>query len=53
MADTPRPSESGQAFFGSKTQNYLKKLSRESIEKHTNTSVLFFAVDYENSKRNE
>jgi len=52
MADTPRPSESGQAFFGSKTQNYLKKLSRESIEKHTNTSVLFFAVDYENSKRN-
>ncbi len=52
MADTPRESGSGNAFHGSKTQNYLKKLSRESIEKHTNTSVLFFAVDYEKSKRN-
>lgn len=52
MSDTTRPNQSGQAFFGSKTQNYLKKLSRESVEKHTNTSVLFFAVDYEKSKRN-
>lgn len=45
-------SGSGNNFFGSKTEKYLKKLSRESVEKHTNTSLLFFAVDYERSKRN-
>ena len=52
MADTGRPSNSGEAFFGGKDAKYLKKLSREAVEKHTNTSVLFFGVDYERSKRN-
>jgi len=52
MADTSRESTSGQAFFGGKDSRYLKKLSREAVEKHTNTSVLFFGVDYERSKRN-
>jgi hypothetical protein len=52
MADTAKESGSGKAFYGDKTSNYLKKVSRESVEKHTNTSVLFFAVDYERSKRN-
>lgn len=45
-------SGSGANFFGNKTEKYLKKLSRESVEKHTNTSVLFFGVDYERSKKN-
>jgi hypothetical protein len=52
MADTAKDSGSGKAYWGNKTQAYLKKVSRESVEKHTNTSVLFFAVDYERSKRN-
>lgn len=52
MADTAKESGSGSAFYGNKTANYLKKLSRESTEKHTNTSVYYFQVDYEKSKRN-
>lgn len=52
MSDTGREHKSGNAFFGNKDVKYLKKLSRESIEKHTNTSVLYFEVDVEKSKRN-
>lgn len=52
MSQTPRENKSGSAFYGQKTQNYLKKLSRESVEVHTNTSVLYFQIDYEKSKRN-
>ena len=52
MADTAKESQSGKAFYGDKTAKYLQKLTRESIEKHTNTSVLFFEIDYEKSKRN-
>lgn len=52
MPDTSRTSDGSNKFFGSKTANYLKKLSKESVESHTNTSVLFFAIDYEKSKRN-
>jgi hypothetical protein len=52
MSETTRESNSGSAHFGDKTAAYLKKLTRESVEKHTNTSVLFFEIDYEKSKRN-
>lgn len=45
-------SGSGNNFYGDKTLKYLKKLSRESVEQHTNTSVLYFEVDFERSKRN-
>lgn len=47
-----RENQSGSAHFGSKDLAYLKKVSREATEQHTNTSVLFFAIDYERSKRN-
>lgn len=52
MSENKRENNSGSAHFGSKDMAYLKKLSREAIEDVTNTSVLFFAVDYERSKRN-
>lgn len=52
MADTPRPNKSGRGFFGPKDLKYLKKVSRQAIEKHTETTVLYFELDYENSRRN-
>lgn len=52
MSDNSRLDSGRSEFFGKKTANYLKKLSRESVEKHTDTSVLYFEVDVENSKRN-
>lgn len=45
-------SQSGQEWFGNKDINYLKKVSREATEQHTNTSVLYFQVDFANSKKN-
>ena len=47
-----RENNSGSAHFGGKDMAYLKKISRSAVENITNTSVLFFAVDYEKSKRN-
>lgn len=52
MADDARLDSGRSEHFGKKTAAYLKKLSRESVEKHTDTSVLYFEVDVENSKRN-
>lgn len=52
MTETPRTNTSGQKFFGDKDLKYLKKVSREAVEKHTDTSVLYFGVDYENSVKN-
>lgn len=52
MADTSKPSKSGVAHWGDKTLAYAKKLGRESVEKHTNTSVLYFEIDVARSKKN-
>lgn len=52
MADTPRDTKSGNAWFGSKDMSYLKKVSRQAIEKHTDSEVLFLEIDYEKSIRN-
>lgn len=52
MADTPRDTRSGNAHFGSKDMAYLKKVSRQAIEKHTDTSAIYLEIDYENSIRN-
>ena len=52
MTKNSENSGSGNNFYGDKTLKYLKKLSRESVEQHTNTSVLYFEVDFERSKRN-
>jgi hypothetical protein len=45
-------SQSEQKWFSNKDINYLKKVSREATEQHTNTSALYFQVDYNNSKKN-
>jgi hypothetical protein len=52
MSDTPRETRSGNAHFGSKDMQYLKKMSRQAIEKHTDTEALYLEIDYENSIRN-
>jgi hypothetical protein len=52
MADTPRNTRSGNAWFGSKDMQYLKKVSRQAIEKHTDTEALYLEIDYEKSIRN-
>ena len=52
MADKAKQETGRHEWFGKKTENYLKKMSRESVEKHTDTSVLYFEIDIENSKRN-
>jgi len=52
MADTPKNTRSGNAHFGSKDFQYLKKLSRTAVEKHTDTEALFLEIDYEKSIRN-
>ena len=52
MADNKRETQSGKGWFGSKDLAYLKKVSRQAVEDHTNTSMLYFEIDYENSKRN-
>jgi len=38
--------------FGTKTNQFLIKKSREAVENYSNVPVLYFEVDVENSKRN-
>lgn len=52
MADKERNNESGSQFFGDRSRNFLKRMSREVVESLNNFTVLYFEVDYENSKRN-
>jgi hypothetical protein len=52
MAETQKNKEHGRTGFGDKTLDYLKKKSRDAIEKYTDTSALFFELDYTNSKKN-
>jgi hypothetical protein len=47
-----KDTRSGRILFGEKSANYLKKLSRTAVENYSNTSLLFFEIDYEKSKRN-
>lgn len=42
----------GNIWHGKKTQEFLQKISRESLEEHSDVSVLFFEVDYDRSKTN-
>lgn len=44
--------ENGRLYFGDKDASYLKEMSRQAVEEHNNVSLLYFAVDWENSKRN-
>lgn len=52
MSNTPRDTKSGNAHFGSKDMQYLKKVSRQAIEKHTDTEAIYMQIDYEKSIRN-
>ncbi len=38
--------------FGNKTLNYLKEKSRTAVEKYTDTTALYFELDFERSKKN-
>lgn len=52
MADTQKKTNNGNLYFGDKDAKYLKKVSREAVEKHNDAPILYFAVDWINSKRN-
>lgn len=53
MSQTGKDTNNGERVgFGDKTLNYLKKKSREAIEVNSEASVLYFEIDYINSKRN-
>ena len=38
--------------FGNKSESFLKKKSRQAIENYTDTSLLYFEIDYNKSKKN-
>ena len=44
--------EEGSLSFTSKDKKYLEELSRDVVESHNNFSVLYFQVDWLNSKLN-
>lgn len=53
MAESGNDSNNGEKIgFGNKTIEYLKKKSRQAIEVNSEASVLFFELDYINSKKN-
>lgn len=52
MSQSQKESGSGKILFGDKSLEYLKKKSRIATEDYTDTSVLYFEMDYESSKRN-
>lgn len=39
-------------IVGTKTQEFLKKKSRQAVEKYQDIDVLFFQIDYKRSKKN-
>lgn len=47
-----KQTENGNLYFTDKDAAYLKKQSREAVETHHNSPILYFAVDWENSHRN-
>lgn len=52
MKLTHKNTKDGRLYFGDKDLKYLKKVSRQSVETHHNSSVLYFEIDWVNSKRN-
>lgn len=51
-SNSNQPTRSGNKIWGSKTQEYLRRKSRQSLEKNSDTALLFFQLDLENSKKN-
>lgn len=52
MAEPRNREDNSKIGFGSKTNQYLIKKSREAVEEYSGNTVLYFEVDVENSKRN-
>lgn len=52
MAISGKNTDNGRLYFGDKTAAYLKKKSRQAVEGYHNAPILFFAVDWANSKKN-
>lgn len=52
MDHSAKNTDNGRLYFGDKTSAYLKKKSRQAVEKYHNAPILFFEIDWENSKRN-
>jgi len=49
---TDHPTEGGRLYFGDKDVEYLKKMSRQALEEHNDAPILYFGIDWEQSKRN-
>ena len=50
---TNKQKENGNKVgFGQKSTDFLKKKSRAAVENYSDTAVLYYEVDYENSKKN-
>ena len=47
-----KDTRNGGLYFGPKTQNFLKQKSREAVEQYHNAPILYFEIDWEQSKRN-
>lgn len=52
MAQSGKKTENGRLYFGDKTAEYLKKKSRQAVENYHNAPILYFGIDWVNSKRN-
>lgn len=52
MALSGKDTENGRLYLSDKTANYLKRKSRAALEKYHNAPILFFAIDWEQSKKN-
>ncbi|MEO5990347.1 MAG: hypothetical protein ABIP68_01825, partial [Ferruginibacter sp.] len=52
MSLSGKDTENGRLYFGDKTANYLKRKSRAAVEKYHNAPILFFGIDWINSKKN-
>ena len=47
-----KQTENGKMSFGDKDMDYLQDMSREAVETNANAQILYFALDWINSKRN-
>ena len=52
MATSGKRRNNGELYFGGKDAAYLKKVSRQAVEDHHKTSILFFEIDWFKSKKN-
>lgn len=50
--NSAKETENGKLYFGDKDADYLKRMSREAVETHHNSPILYFQMDWLASKRN-